>query len=108
MSETPASVAQARATFSARMQALDVLLAAARGRGVLAEADIRDSSNRTGCDWPSWGVEISHTYANGPENYRLSATVRQACTFELAIGELQGSPPSSSSRKSPASAGLFG
>lgn len=85
------AAAPAPGVFQARMQALDAVLAAARGRGVLAGADIRDTSNRSGRDWPWWSVEVSRTYAHWPETYRLAATVRQACTAEQAVGELEGS-----------------
>ena len=77
--------------YHEQVLALDAVLAAAQGRGVLAGADIRETSNRSNRDWPWWSVEVSHTYANGPENYRLAATVRQACTAELGIGEMEGS-----------------
>lgn len=91
MNELPTTSTPTPDSYGERVRALDAVLAAAQGRGVLAEAEVRDTSNRSARDWPWWSVEVSRTYANGSEHCRLAATVRQACTAELGIGELAGS-----------------
>jgi len=76
--------------FTVRMHALDALLAVAQAQGLLVGAEVRDTSNRSGRDWPWWSVDISHTYVVGPVSCRTTATIWQASTPEGEVGELQG------------------
>jgi hypothetical protein len=91
MKNHPEQVAPIPEAFQARMQALNALLAAVRGQGVLADIDVRDASNRSNRDWPSWEVEFSHTYAHGVESCRIAATIAQAYSMQEEIGALTGS-----------------
>lgn len=83
------SVANA-AAFEERVRMLDTVLAACQNQGALADAELRDTSNRSGRDWPWWSVEISQTRAVEAEFHRLSATIEQSCTATLGVGTLTG------------------
>lgn len=89
-SATLPALSSGPAGFSARVRALDALLAAARNHPLLAGAEVRDTSNRSTRDWPWWSVDISDTRTNGPECQRLTARIQQNSTPQGDIGPLEG------------------
>jgi hypothetical protein len=61
--------------FVAHMALLDDLIARCQRDGIFGEAIVRDTSNRSGRDWPWWGVKIERTDDDGARRQRVTAEI---------------------------------
>jgi hypothetical protein len=75
------------------MSELDELVDESRGHTPFAENVVRDTSNRSGRDWPWWSVEVERREEDGVEKRRLSATVRLNSTQFGEPGSFEGEWP---------------
>ncbi|KQM28799.1 MULTISPECIES: hypothetical protein [unclassified Sphingomonas] len=64
------------AAFVDRMRTLDSFAAQCRDSALFATAVVRDTSNRTGRDWPWWGLRLERTDLVDLEYRRVSAEIR--------------------------------
>jgi len=62
------------------MSELDAVVDRCRREEPFTSGIVRDTSNRSGRDWPWWSVEIEHTEEDAPERRRVTATVRLSST----------------------------
>jgi len=76
-------------SFALRMAELDMLLEQCREHSPFADSVIRDTSNRSGRDWPWWSVEIERTEVNVQEKRRISAEIRLNSTQEGEPGSFE-------------------
>ena len=76
--------------FTARMSELDDLIERCREQAPFAGRVVRDTSNRSGRDWPWWSVEIEQTDEDGAEKRRVTATVRLNSTQTGESGSFEG------------------
>src|SRR5687768_10830840 len=72
------------------MSELDELVERCRGHAPFTEGLVRDTSNRTGRDWPWWSVEIERTDDEWPDTRRICATVRLNATQNGEPGSFEG------------------
>jgi hypothetical protein len=66
--------------FATWVSELDELVDQCRGRAPFSDGVVRDTSNRSGRDWPWWSVQIEQTDEDGFDKCRVSATVRLSAT----------------------------
>jgi len=59
--------------FAGQMARLDALLAECVATGAFGDAAVRDISNRSGRDWPWWGVAVTRTTGDGIDRRRIAA-----------------------------------
>lgn len=76
--------------FAIRMTELDELVEECRGNAPFTEGTVRDTSNRSGRDWPWWSVEIEQTHEDGADRRRVSATIRLNSTQAGGPGSFEG------------------
>lgn len=76
--------------MAARISELDELVEQSRGLAPFADAVVRDTSNRSGRDWPWWSIQIEQTKDDGADKRRVSATVRLNSTQTGEPGSFEG------------------
>jgi len=76
--------------FAARMAQLDALVERCRAQPPFAGGIVRDTSNRSGRDWPWWSIEVERSHGDGLETRRISATVRLNATQDGDPGSFEG------------------
>jgi hypothetical protein len=74
----------------ARMSELDDLVEQSRGLAPFADGVVRDTSNRSGRDWPWWSIQVEQTEEDGAGKRRVSATVRLNSTQTGEPGSFEG------------------
>lgn len=75
--------------FRDRMAALDEVVAKCLDEEPFKGRVVRDTSNRTGRDWPWWGIQVEETQRDGSDSRRVSAEITLASTIDLGIGAYQ-------------------
>jgi hypothetical protein len=76
--------------FATRMSELDRLVEQCRGHVPFADGVVRDTSNRSGREWPWWSVQIEQSDHDGSDKRRVSATVRLKATQTGEPGSFEG------------------
>lgn len=76
--------------FVSRMTELDELVEQCRGHAPFGNGVVRDTSNRSGRDWPWWSVQIEQTEEVGSDTRRVSATIRLHSTQGGQPGTFEG------------------
>jgi hypothetical protein len=72
------------------MSELDKLVEQCRALAPFANREVRDTSNRSGRDWPWWSVQIEKTEGDGADKRRVSAIVRLNSTLTGEPGSFEG------------------
>ena len=78
-------------SFASRVAELDAVVERCMGQGPFKVGEVRDASNRSNRDWPSWGVQIEQTHIDGSETVRVIAKLALNATPDGAPGSLEAS-----------------